>query len=118
GYFHQNDVVQTHTVERVLERDATLYLVRLDHGGEHVAHGERFASGGDGLPGQPVGSGQDAAQVVRRVAPFGRQPGVVEVQPANHGADVERGLYGVELVGRTRYLRAMGNDGARHDGAE
>ena len=29
--------------------------------------------------------------------PLGGQPGVVEVEPANHGADVEGGLHGIEL---------------------
>jgi hypothetical protein len=47
---------------------------------------------------EPVGGGEDAAQVVRRVAPFGGQPGVVEVEPADHGADVEGRLHRIELV--------------------
>ena len=32
------------------------------------------------------------------MAPLRRQPGVVEVEPANHGADVEGSLHRVELV--------------------
>ncbi|OIQ66585.1 hypothetical protein GALL_518450 [mine drainage metagenome] len=50
--------------------------------------------------------------------PFRRQPGVVEVQPADHRPDIERRLYRVELELRSRDLRAVGNDGARHDRAE
>ena len=54
-------------------------------------------AGGDGVARQPVGRRQDAAEVVRRMAPFGGEPRVVEVEPADHRADVERGLDRVEL---------------------
>ena len=62
----------------------------------------RMVSGGlpvgDGAAGEPVGDGEDAAEIVGGVAPLGGEPGVVEVEPADHGADVERGLHGIELV--------------------
>ncbi len=116
GDLDQHDVIEAHLVEGVLEREAALDLVGLDHRRQHVAHGQR------GLPGcgagEPVGNGEDAAQVVGRVAPLGGQPGVVEVEPANHGADVEGGLNRVELKSRARYLGAVGHDGSRHDRAQ
>src|SRR5690606_5831302 len=75
-------------------------------------------AGGHGIAREPVGGGQDAAQVVRGVAPFGGQPGVVEVEPADHGADVEGGLDRVQLEGGAGDLGAVGHDGAGHDGAQ
>src|ERR1700722_7159330 len=41
---------------------------------------------------------EDGAKIVGGVAPLGGEPGVVEVEPADDGADVEGGLHGVELV--------------------
>ncbi len=115
GHLHQHDVVQAHLVEAVLERDAALDLVRLDHRGEDIAHGERRAARGHVVARNPVGDREDAAQVVRRVAPFGREPGVVEVEPADHRADVECRLDRIELVGGPGHLRAVGHRRARND---
>ena len=42
GDAHQQHVIEAHAVEAVLEREHALDLVRLDHGGQHVAHGERL----------------------------------------------------------------------------
>ena len=52
------------------------------------------------------------------MAPLGREPGVVEVEPADHGADIECGLHGIELKAGSRNARAIGDDGAGHDGAQ
>ena len=76
-------------IEGVLKREAALNLVCLDHRRQHLPHGERGLWVGAG---KPIGNGKNAAQVVRGVAPLGGKPGVVEVEPANHGADVERSL--------------------------
>src|SRR2546422_8545534 len=51
---------------------------------------------------QPIRDRQDRAEVIRRVAPLGGEPGVVEIEPADHGADIERRLHRVELVARDR----------------
>jgi hypothetical protein len=118
GHFDQHHVIESHPIEAVLERNDTLYFVGLDHAGQHVAHDERFPAGGDCIARCPVGSGQYAAQVVGRVTPLGGKPGVVEVEPADHGAQVERGADGIELIGRAGDLRAIWNDGARHDGPQ
>lgn len=95
GDFDEHDVIEADAVEGVFESEAALDLVSLDHGGEDVAHGERLAADGDGVAGEPVGGGEDAAEVVGGVTPLGREPGVVEVEPADHGADVEGSLDGV-----------------------
>ncbi|KAG1430687.1 hypothetical protein G6F57_022995 [Rhizopus arrhizus] len=46
-HLDQHDVVQPDFVEGVLQRDAALDLVRLDHAGQHVAHGQGRFAGGD-----------------------------------------------------------------------
>ena len=61
----------------------------------------------DSVTGHPVGGGEDAAQVVGGVAPFGGQPGVVEIEPADHRADVEGRLHRVELELRAGNLGAV-----------
>ena len=113
GDLDQHHVVEADAVEAVLQRDHALDLVRLDHRGQHVAHRQRLLARGDGVARQPVGRGEDAAEVVGRMAPFGREPGVVEIEPADHGADVERGLDRVELELRARHLGAVRHNGAR-----
>jgi hypothetical protein len=52
------------------------------------------------------------------MAPLGCQPGVVEIEPANHGADVESRLHRVKLITRARHACAVGNHRSRHDGPE
>ena len=52
------------------------------------------------------------------MSPFSREPRVVEVEPADHRADVERGCDGLELVASSRHARALLQLRARHDGAE
>ena len=113
------DVVEADLVEGVFEREAALDFVGLDHGGEDVADGELAMA----VAGEPVGDGEDAAEVVGGVAPLGGEPGVVEVEPADDGADVEGGLHGVEDRSWCQGTRAplvhgeAGDDGAEELGA-
>ena len=58
---HQDHVIEADLVEGVLERDHALHFVRLDHRGEHVAHGEGLSPFGQALSRQPVGDREDAA---------------------------------------------------------
>ena len=118
GDFDEDDVIEADLVEGVFKGDAALDFVGLDHGGEDVAHGERRLAVGDCGAGEPVGDGEDGAEIVGGVAPLGGEPGVVEVEPADDGADVEGGLHGVELVAGAGDARAVGDDGAGDDGAE
>ncbi|MNS52769.1 hypothetical protein D3C72_854950 [compost metagenome] len=115
GHLDQQHVVQADPVEGVLQRQHALDLVRLDHRQQHVVHGRWWASQRSRIAAEPVGYGEDAPQVVRGVAPFGGQPGVVEIQPADHRADVERGLHGVKLERRAGHLGAVWHHGAGHD---
>jgi hypothetical protein len=66
----------------------------------------------------PVGGGEDRTEVVRRVAPFGGEPGVVEVEPPDDRPDVERALHGIEFVTRARHAGAVLDGGAGDDRAE
>jgi hypothetical protein len=52
---HQDDVVEAHLVERVLECGHALDLVRLDHPGQQVAHRQRRLALGEVPARQPVG---------------------------------------------------------------
>ena len=91
-------MVEPDTVEAVLQRQYTLDFMRLYHRGQNIPHDKRRIALGAVLPAQIIGDGQDAAQIVRGVAPFGSQPGVVEVQPTDHCSYVESGGHGLEFV--------------------
>ena len=95
---YEQHVVETDAVETVLQCDHALYFVRFDHRCQHIVHRQRILARGTILPAQVIGHGQDAAEVVRRVAPFRRKPCVVEIEPAVHRADVECRHHGVEFV--------------------
>src|SRR5687768_6277429 len=84
--FHQHDMIQSNLVETVLQRKATLDFMGLDHRRQHVAYREWRAPGAR-IAGAPIGNGKYAAQIIRWMSPFRRQPGVVEIEPANHRAD-------------------------------
>ena len=52
------------------------------------------------------------------MAPLGSEPAVIEVEPSDHGTDVEGGINGVKLEGCSRHLGAVGDDSAGDDGAK
>lgn len=112
----EDNVVQANLVVGVEKSQATLDLVRLDHTLKDILDGEDLAASQvtAGLVGavDPVSDGEDGAQVVRRVTPLGGEPAVVEVEPSDHGADVEGTVNGVQDKGSTGDLGTVGNDGA------
>ncbi|MNC17041.1 hypothetical protein D3C75_649060 [compost metagenome] len=114
GHLDQQHVVQADPVEGVLQRQHALDLVRLDHRQQHVVHGRWWASQRSRIAAEPVGYGEDAPQVVRGVAPFGGQPGVIEIQPAHHRTDVEGRLHRIEYEVGAGDTRAIGHADARH----
>lgn len=65
----EDDVIETDSVERVLEGHASLNLVSLDHSFENVLHLERFSSSGE-----VISDGENSTQVVGRVTPFSSEP--------------------------------------------
>jgi hypothetical protein len=106
----EQDVVEADAVERVIEREHALDLVRNHGGDEHLAHRHVVAAAR-----APVGDGEDRAEVVGRVRPLRGQPRIVVVEPANQRPDVERGLHRVELVRRSGHAGAVLDDRPVHD---
>ncbi len=118
SHLDQNHVIQTDLVERVFQRDTTLNFVRLNHAGQHGLHAQGLLARSHGIARQPISSGQNAAQIVGRMTPFGSQPGVIEVQPANHRADIEGSLNRIQLELRAGHFRAIRYHSAGHHGAK
>ena len=52
------------------------------------------------------------------MTPLSSQPAVVEVQPSDHGSDVESTVDRVEDVRRARHTGAIRDNGSWDDGAE
>ncbi len=102
-------MIEPDSIEAVFQGQDALDFVRLDHAGEHVAHRDSFAGSR-----QVVGHGENAAQIVRGVSPLRGQPGIVEIQPANHGPDVEGRVDGIEFVGGAGNARTVGEGCARN----
>jgi hypothetical protein len=63
--FDEDNVIETDSVERVLESHTSLNFVSLDHGFENVLHLEGFSSSCE-----VISDGEDSSQVVGRVTPF------------------------------------------------
>lgn len=122
GKLDEDNVVQADLIERVLQRHAALDLVGADHSLQDISDLEDLAVAevAAGLVGScdPVGGCEDGTQVVGGVTPLGGQPAVVEVQPADHGSDVEGGVHGVELVVCSGNFGTVGDDGTGDDGSE
>ena len=91
-------MIQTGPIEGVIQGQHALDLVGPDHGGQDIAHLQRRPAGPLGLAAEPIGNGQDRPQIVRRMPPFGRQPGIVVIQPADHGSDAKGRLDRIEFV--------------------
>jgi hypothetical protein len=118
GNTHQQNVIEAHAVEAVFEGEHALDLVRLDHGRENVANDRRLSAFHHGFARHVVRDGENSAEVVRRVSPLGREPRVVEIEPANHRPDIESRLHGLELERGTGHARPTRHERARHDGTE
>lgn len=115
GDLDEDNVVETNTVEGVLESQASLDLVGLDHGLKNVLDLGNLDSGGRvglGSTSKPVSDGKDTAQVVGGMAPLGSEPAIIVVEPADGSANVEGTTDGVELIGSTGNLGTVGDDGA------
>src|SRR5204863_789532 len=97
-------------IEAVIKSEHALNLVRLNHRRQHVGHLEPRAAAR-----KIISDRENSAEIVGRVSPLGREPRVVEVEPANHRTDVERRGDGVELVARAGYARAAVELGAWND---
>ncbi len=96
GHLYQHHMVQPHTVEGILQSQPPLDFVGLDHGLQDLPHHRRPLPLARPFPRDMVGHGQDGPEVVRGVPPFGGQPGIVKIEPADHGPDVEGPLHRIE----------------------
>jgi hypothetical protein len=114
-------VIEPHAIETVFEREDALDFVRLDHRDENVAHGItqfQISDFGFRISTQVIRHGKDRAEVVRRMPPLGGEPGVIEIQPADERADIERCRYGIEDVFGSRHPDAVWHDGSGHERSE
>ena len=111
--FHEDNVIQSDAVKGVQEGKLALDFMRLDHALKDIAHREGLS-----LTGEVIRHGKDRAQIVGWVAPFGGKPAVVEVEPSDHGTNVEGAVYGVELVVGAGHLAAVGDSRAFHSGTQ
>ncbi len=104
-------MVEADAIIAVFQRQDALNLVRLDHGLEYVAHEKRF------LPraSQVVGQSENAAEIIRGMSPLGGEPSVVEIEPADHRADVEGGMHRFQLPIGAGNPRAVRQDRAGND---
>lgn len=122
GDLDVDDVVQTDLVEAVLQSQATLDFVCLDHALEHVVDGELLAIAHLYAvlvrPVCPICHSEDGSQVVGGVTPLSCEPAVVEVQPSDHGSNIEGAANWVEDVWCTGHAGAIGDGGALDDWAE
>ncbi|MNF56060.1 hypothetical protein D3C84_375390 [compost metagenome] len=112
GQLDQQHVIQADPVEGIFQGEHALDLVSNDHRVQYRTHAQRRFALGHALLRQVVGHGEDAAEVVRRMPPLGRQPGVVVVQPAHAAADVPGRLERIETERGARHARAVWHDGA------
>ena len=115
GDFHQQHVIEADAVEGVFQGDHALNLMGHDHCFQHRTYGQRCIAIGHAFLREVIGHGQDAAEVIRRVAPFGGEPGVVVVEPTHDAADVPRGFYRVQSERGARYTRAKRHHRALDD---
>lgn len=122
GDLDEYNVVQSDLVEAVLQCHAALNFVCLDHGLQYVLDCQNLAlsdiTASSVGSADPVGHSEDGAQVVGGVTPLCGEPAVVEVEPTDHGTNVEGAIHRIELVRCTRDLGTIGYDGAGNDWAK
>ena len=107
-------MVETVPVVGVLEREAALDLVSLDHGLEDILDDKGLEAGlrvGLGSTGDPISHGEDTTEIVRGVTPLSSEPAVIVVQPTDSSTNVEGTTDRVEGVWCTRDLASVRDDG-------
>ena len=107
-------MIEADAIERVFQGNDPLNLVGHDHRLQHLTHAQRCLAPGQTLLRQMIGDRENTAQIVGRMPPLGRQPGVVVVQPADQATDVPGGLDRIEAKAGARHAGAVGHHAARH----
>jgi len=117
--FDENNMVQANLVERVLQSQTSLNLVRFDHALQNVLDLEDFPipklSASTICSGYPVRDSKDSTKVIRRMTPFSGKPTIVIVQPTNHGTNVKRAIDRVKLIRGTKYPSAVRDRSTLHN---
>lgn len=117
----EDDVVESNTVEGVLQCETSLDFVGLDHSLQNVLDLWNLDAGGwVGLSGtgNPVGNSENCSQVVGRMTPLSGQPAVIVIQPADDGTNVESTTDRVELVWGTWDLGSVWHNSSLNNWAQ
>ena len=117
-HLHQHNMIQPYPVKRVLKGKYTLNFMGQDHGLKNGLHGQWRLAIGNAFLRKMVGNRKNGAEIIGGVAPFGRQPGIVVIQPADDTAYVPGGFHRVQAVWSARHPGAVGNDRAFHQRAQ
>ena len=118
GNLDEYGVIEARRGEAVLEREAAHDFVGLDRRFEHVAHQSAASCPPPRACATASPRSRESAESVGRMDHRLAVERVVAVEPANHRADVERGVHRVEHERRARHARAVRHDGAGHDRPE
>ena len=92
--------------------------MRLDHCGEYIPHGQGGLAIASIYAAQIIRDGQNSTKIIRGVAPFCCQPGVIKIKPANERADIPCSLYRIHFVRGAGHACSVPDVGARHQWAE
>src|SRR5262249_53705721 len=115
---HEKYGVPTDANENVLPRGHTPNLLRPDYCRHHVSHRERVFAFPTALFPPVIGPRAKSPPIFRWMAPLRSEPGVVEIEPAHHRADVESALHRIELERGARYPRSTRHYRARYHWAQ
>ena len=92
-------MVKSNFIIRILQGQATLYLVCFDHGLQYISYLDDRSSPnlspGTICSRNPVRNRENPTQIIRGMAPFRCKPAVIVVKPSNHGTDVECTVNGI-----------------------
>ena len=116
---HEQNVIKPYAIETIFQREDALDFVRLNQGEQDLAHRERRFAFARCVSAEVIGDGKDAAEIIGGMTPLRSEPGIVEVEPAHHRADIEGGLNRIKFIASARNARALfRHRGSRHEGAE
>src|SRR3989442_10823746 len=73
----EKHMIQTDAIKAIFQRQDSLDFVRLDHRRENVSNCKTTVK--PSRPADEVRQSQNASEIVGRMSPLGRQPGIVEV---------------------------------------
>ncbi len=105
GHARQHRMIDADGIEVIFDGNAALDFVGLDQRFEQVAHGQRLLPPRRAPAAQGIRGGQQPAEIVRGVAALCGGKRVIEIQPADHAAEIERRFHRIEHEGGSRHAR-------------